>query len=179
MKELVTTLRHPSGTAEVSRQLLSFRLGQQYYAVDINGVREIRGWSTPSVLPGLPAYVCGVLDLRGSVVPVIDLRKRFHMPSAEPTRQSVIVVVQVHARTVGLLVDSVSDVQQVNKSQIQPPPAFKTAVQGHLVEGVVSQEAGLLVLLNLPNILAEDDLNNMQDALESVDDASAVPKAQA
>src|SRR5689334_21989594 len=104
------------------RELISFRVGEQEFCVDIMSVREIRGWTPASPMPHSPPYVRGVINLRGAVLPVIDLAARLGLGVADATDRHVIIVARIGNRTVGLLVDAVSDILTVTDETIQPPP---------------------------------------------------------
>ena len=105
-----------------SRELIAFRIGDQEFCVNIMSVREIRGWTPATPLPHSPHYVMGVINLRGAVLPIMDLSLRLGMKPVEPTARHVIIVAQVKSRVVGLLVDAVSDILTVDDDNIQPTP---------------------------------------------------------
>ncbi|WP_024850769.1 chemotaxis protein CheW [Hydrogenovibrio kuenenii] len=111
--------------SESKKEFLTFKLGKEDYAVEINRVQEIRGWQEPSPLPNVPAFVKGVIDLRGEVVPILDLRERFHL-NVSYNATTVVIVVNVSTkngeRIVGFVVDAVSDVHQFDLNTIQPAP---------------------------------------------------------
>src|SRR5262245_48308588 len=113
--------------ASGSGQYLTFRLGGEEYGVEILRVQEIKGFSTATPIPNTPPYVLGVMNLRGTIIPVIDLRARLGMPKADATQFSVIVVVRVSARVVGVVVDGVSDVLDIPASDVQPAPELGTS----------------------------------------------------
>ncbi len=136
-------------------QYLPFALGAESFAVDILKVQEIKSWVAITPLPNMPSDVRGVINLRGSVVPVIDLRRRFHMPDIELTKYSVIIVVRVADKTVGLVVDSVSDVLDVQSDQIAPPPRLETSYDTEFMTGLARAGDQLIVLLNIERTLGE------------------------
>lgn len=136
-------------------QFLTFALGSESFAVDILKVQEIKSWVAITPLPNMPSDVRGVINLRGSVVPVIDLRRRFHMPDIELTKYSVIIVVRVAEKTVGLVVDSVSDVLDVQSDQIAPPPRLETGYDTEFMTGLARAGDQLIVLLNIERTLGE------------------------
>jgi purine-binding chemotaxis protein CheW len=103
-------------------ELISFAIGDDQYGVDIMAVRELKGWSDVTHLPKQPDYVCGVLNLRGVMVPIIDLRCRFGQGPTKATPLHIIIVVQIHSRPVGLLADRVLDIVSFEPTQIQPVP---------------------------------------------------------
>src|SRR5271154_4776369 len=105
-----------------AREYITFRIGAQYYCIDIMSVREIRGWTPATQLPRAPGFVRGVINLRGIVLPVVDLAERLGFAPAEPTPRHVIIVAQTGRQIVGLLVDAVSDIIAVAADNVQPTP---------------------------------------------------------
>src|SRR4051794_17014918 len=106
------------------RELLSFRAGNQEFCVDVTAVREIRGWTPETRLPHAPPFVRGVVNLRGAIIPVVDLARRLGLPPADPGPHSVIIVTQVGPQLVGLLVSAVCDIVSTEEGAIQPPPGL-------------------------------------------------------
>lgn len=125
--------------SESKKEFLTFRLSKEEFAVEILRVQEIRGWETPTPLPSVPPYVKGVVDLRGSVVPIIDLREKFSLPlSYDGT--TVVIVVHVFTsqgeRVVGLVVDAVSDVYTFDMKEVQPAPDISTSISSQYIIGL-------------------------------------------
>lgn len=145
-------------------QFLTFMLGAESFAVDILKVQEIKSWVNITPLPNMPSDVRGVINLRGAVVPVIDLRRRFHMPDIEPTKYSVIIVVRVAQKTVGLVVDAVSDVLDVHVDQIAPPPQLEAGGDTEFMSGLARTGEQLIVLLDIERTLGEVSSAPMQSA---------------
>jgi purine-binding chemotaxis protein CheW len=143
-------------------QYLSFALGTEEYGVDILRVQEIRSWEPVSRIPNVPLYEKGVVNLRGSIVPIIDLRERFRLKFAEYTPLTVVVVLQTSdshkSRTMGVVVDSVSDVITVDKTKIQDAPDFGTKVSNEFINGLVSVNERMVMLLNVDKLLKLEDL---------------------
>ena len=137
------------------RELISFRVGDQEYCVNIMAVREIRGWSPATVLPQTPGYMRGVINLRGAVLPIMDLAARIGMPMVEPTVRSVFIVVQAGDRTVGLLVDAVSDILSINDDMVQPTPDVACDAVRNFVRGIISIEGRMISEISLDRILPE------------------------
>ena len=134
-------------------ELLSFRIGQNEYSVDIMSVREIRGWTRTTSLPRAPAYVRGVINLRGTVLPVIDLALRLGLDAEEPTERNVIIVVDLEGRSVGLRVDAVSDILALPLSELQPPPALAADQDHGFVRALTIHEGRLIRILALSAVL--------------------------
>ena len=146
---------HATATSADRRELISFRVGEQEYCVDIMAVREIRGWSPATTLPQSPGYVRGVINLRGAVLPIMDLACRLGMPVIEPTVRSVFIVVKAGDRTVGLLVDAVSDILSINDDMIQPTPDVACDAVRSFVRGIISVEGRMISEISLDRILPE------------------------
>ena len=142
--------------ANDSRELIAFRIGSQEFCVDIMSVREIRGWTPATPLPRSPGYMKGVINLRGTVLPIIDLGARFGLETSEPTARHVIMVAHIGGRMVGLLVDAVSDILTVTEGLIQPPPEVGSPESTAYVSGVMTTDTGIVSLLSLDHILPPD-----------------------
>ena len=142
--------------AEQSRQYLTFQLAGQDYGVQITQVREIRAWERPTRLPNAPEYVEGVIHVRGNVLPILDLRRRFGLGDTDRPRVAVVVVVQSDATRdaacAGLVVDAVSDVCEIDASSIQSPPEMINTVGGDWVYGLCSERGRLLILLDVERL---------------------------
>ncbi|MGD0960885.1 MAG: chemotaxis protein CheW [Methylomonas sp.] len=151
-----------------SSQFLSFTLGNEEYGVDILRVQEIRSWEPVSRIPNVPAYEKGVVNLRGAIVPIIDLRERFNLDNIVYTPLTVVVVLQAHfgakTRVMGVVVDTVSDVLNVDKTSIQRSPTFGAKVSTEFISGLVSINDQMLVLLDVDKLLklegVDDEIGN-------------------
>jgi purine-binding chemotaxis protein CheW len=139
-----------SGRAE----FISFSIGEEQYGVDIMAVREIKGWSEITHLPKQPDYVRGVLNLRGVMVPIIDLRCRFGQGKTEATPLHVVIVVQVESRLVGLLADRVLDILAFEASQIQPVPQIARSSHVDFLSGLVTIDGTMIALVDLAHLLS-------------------------
>jgi purine-binding chemotaxis protein CheW len=142
-------------TTDARRELISFHVGDQEFCVDVMAVREIRGWSLATPLPHTPSYVRGVINLRGAVLPVIDLGERLGLGPAVPTQRHVIIVAKIEERTVGMLVDAVSDILTVGDDAIQQTPDVACDTVRTFVKGILSVDGRMVSLLSLDNILPE------------------------
>jgi purine-binding chemotaxis protein CheW len=136
-------------------QFISFAIGDDQYGVDIMAVREIKGWSEITHLPKQPDYMRGVLNLRGAMVPIIDLRCRFDQGMTEATPLHVVIVVQIGSRMVGLLADRVLDIISFEASQVQPVPRVSAASRMDFLSGLVMVEGAMIALIDLSNMLSE------------------------
>lgn len=142
----------------MTRQLITFRLGEQSFGVDIMAVREIRAWSPTTRLPHVPSYVVGVVNLRGTVLPVMDLAARLGWEPTTPTDRHVIIVAQIAGQLRGLIVDAVSDIVTAQDEDIQSPPSAGSDAVVPFLEGLVAQEDRMVMVLDLAALTAEDAL---------------------
>lgn len=148
-------------------QFLSFTLDKDDYAVDILRVQEIRGWEDLRPLPDTPDYVKGVLDLRGTIVPIIDLRIRMNMQNIEYHPTTVIIVLSVmdeagDEHLIGAVVDAVSDVLDVEDKEIKKAPSIATKVNDRYIRGMVSRERGMVVLLDVDLLFKANELGLLE-----------------
>ncbi len=143
-----------------SHQVLTFVLGSETYGVDILKVQEIRGWSAVTKIPHAPSHVLGVLNLRGSIVPIVDLRMRFSLDRAEYTAVTVIIVVSVSSpagrRDFGVVVDGVSDVVDVNSAEVKPAPELGSRAATEYIRGLVPVTDRMVVLLDIDRLIGTD-----------------------
>lgn len=150
-----------SDNAEANNQLLdrtqfiSFAIGPDQYGVDIMAVREIKGWSEITHLPKQPDYVRGVLNLRGVMVPIIDLRCLFDQGTTEATQMHIVIIVQIGTRQVGLLGDRVLDIVSIDPPQIQPVPRVAQSPRIDSLAGLVTIESGTIALIDVPHLLSQ------------------------
>src|SRR5262245_22677872 len=142
-----------SGVDEGS-QFISFAIGDEQYGVDIMALREIKGWSQITHLPRQPDYMRGVLNLRGVMVPIIDLRCRFGQGMTEATPLHIVIVVQIGTRHVGMLADRVLDIVSFNRSQMQPVPRVAETSRADFLSGLVTIESGMIALIDLSHLLS-------------------------
>ena len=145
---------------EGSHQVLTFVLGKETYGVDILRVQEIRGWSSVTKIPHAPPHVLGVLNLRGSIVPIVDLRMRFSLDRAEYTAVTVIIVVAVMSaagrRDFGVVVDGVSDVVDVNIEEVKAAPDLGSRSATDYIRGLVPVSDRMVVLLDIDRLIGTD-----------------------
>jgi purine-binding chemotaxis protein CheW len=138
-------------------ELIAFRIGDQEFCIDVMSVREIRGWTPATGIPYAPPYVLGVINLRGAVLPIMDLSARLGMKPAEPTVRHVIIVTQVNRNTVGLLVDAVSDILTINEETIQPTPEVSSDLQKQFARGILAIERRLVCLIELEALFPDTE----------------------
>lgn len=142
------TLTPDKGGAQ--HQFISFKIGSEEYAIDILSVREIKGWTSTTVLPNQPEYVLGVMNLRGAIVPVFDLRCRFGLGLTQATPSHVVIIITALNRVIGLLVDAVSDILTVGADEIHPVPDMeRERTAAEFLTGIIAVNDGMVVLLSL------------------------------
>jgi len=144
-----------SDAQTVANQLISFAIGDDQYGVDIMAVREIKGWTAITPLPGQPEYVRGVLNLRGVIIPIVDLRCRFGQGLTEATALHIVIVVQIEGKTVGLLGDRVLDIVSLDAAEVKPVPRIAQSQKLRFLSGLVTHEEAMIALIDLPNLLSE------------------------
>ncbi len=148
------------GGGNGSNQVLTFTLGMETYGVDILRVQEIRGWSPVTRVPQSPPHVLGVLNLRGSIVPIVDLRMRFRLEQAEYNALTVIIVLSVETahgrRDLGVVVDGVSDVIDINPADIKPAPDLGSQVNTEFIHGLLTLSENMIMLLDIDSLIGGD-----------------------
>lgn len=145
-------------SAAAGGQFLTFVLGAEQYGVEILKVQEIRSYSAMTPIPNTPAYIKGVINLRGTVVPVVELRAKFRMETAEYNKFTVIIVVTLGTKVIGLVVDAVSDVLDVPASEVRAVPDLGTRVDTRFIRGMAAIGERMTVLLDIDRLLSEDDV---------------------
>lgn len=151
--------------ADVNNQYLTFIMAEEEYGVDILCVQEIRGWESATPLPNAPAHIKGVINLRGTIVPIIDLRQCFGLQGIEYTAVTVVIVLNVQtddgARTMGIVVDAVSDVYSLSPQDMRSAPDLGNAVNTEFIRGLVSVDEKMVILLDIDKLLTLDDIPNL------------------
>lgn len=146
-------ITHTGGKSEELLQLVSFKIGDEEFGLEILKVQEINRMMDVTRLPNAPSYVEGVINLRGKVIPVIDLRKRLGMEPKEHDKHTRIIVMELHGKVVGFVVDAVSEVLRIPRSVTEPPPTFASSTGSDYITAVGKLEDRLLTLLDLEKIL--------------------------
>ncbi len=147
---------------EAILQLVTFNVGEEEFGVEILAVREINRMMEITRVPHAPPFVEGVINLRGRVIPVVDLRKRFGLGEIERDKNTRIVVVELGDKVVGFLVDSVSEVLRVPEDLVEPPPPIVGGIDREYLDGVVKLEDRLLILLDLKKLLGSDEREELE-----------------
>jgi len=157
-------LNQQIGLTTDGSQFLTFQLGAELYGVDILRVQEIKGYTAVTKVPNTPPHIKGVLNLRGTIVPIVELRTKFGMETIEYSALTVIVVVVVQEKIMGLVVDAVSDVLNIAKKDIQPPPQFGAKVNVSFLDGIGKSGDKLVALLNMDRLLSDGDVQEVEKA---------------
>jgi purine-binding chemotaxis protein CheW len=139
------------------RELIAFRIGDQEFCVNIMAVREIRGWTPATAMPQSPSYVMGVINLRGAVMPIVDLSARLGMRPTDATARHVIIVAQVRRKVVGLLVEAVSDILTVTEDNIQPTPEVSSDLVRQFARGILAIDKRMICLIELEALFPETE----------------------
>ncbi len=151
-------LNQQIGVTTDDNQFLTFNLGEELYGVDILRVQEIKGYTAVTKIPNTPPHIKGVLNLRGTIVPIVELRTKFGMPTIDYTAFTVIIVVMVRDKVMGLVVDAVSDVLNIDKKDIQSPPQFGVKVDVSFLNGIGKSGDKLVALLDIDRLLTDTDI---------------------
>ncbi|MGE5505717.1 MAG: chemotaxis protein CheW [Actinomycetota bacterium] len=146
------------------RQFISCTIGSEEYGIDIMSIREIKGWVPASHLPEMPAYFRGVIDLRGTIIPILDLRARFGAAPTEPTARHVIMVVAVGDKMAGILVDAVADILAIDDKDIQPVPELESDASHAFLSGLVTVDGRMVAILDLNAVFDTHDIAQVQAA---------------
>ena len=147
-------------TSNQMLEIIAFKLNQQQFCLRTETIREIRGWTPATPIPHAPAYVVGMMNLRGLVIPIVDLA-RLGMSDAVPQERSAIVVAEVHGMNMGLLVEEVSDILTVSSQSVQPVPNIHLASDVRYSAGIIVQESGMICFLDLEQAFNDDDSSKL------------------
>jgi purine-binding chemotaxis protein CheW len=149
-------------------QHLTFKLDEEVFAIDISKIREVLEYTTVTKVPQTPDFMCGVINLRGGVVPVVDLRRKFGMTQAEKTVNTCIVIVEVtldeESTVLGALVDSVQEVFELEADQIEPAPKIGTRLKTEFIKGMGKRDDEFIIILDIDRVFSTDEIALVQDA---------------
>ena len=149
----------PAGVEAAGREVLVFVLGREEYGVDILKVQEIRGYEKVTPIPSAPAFLKGVVNLRGSIVPLVDMRVKFALPDPTYDATTVVVILRVGGRVIGLVVDAVSDVIRLAEREVRPAPPLGSVVDGSFLAGLATRDERMILLLDIEKLLSAADMN--------------------
>ena len=153
-----------AGALKPTKQFLTFRIGGEEYGIDILKVQEIRSYEAPTRIAHAPSFVKGVVNLRGVIVPIVDLRVKLRCASAEVNSFTVVIVLNVKGRVVGAVVDSVSDVLELARDQINPAPEMSTTVDTTFITGIASVGERMLILMDIEALMSSADMGLIDSA---------------
>jgi purine-binding chemotaxis protein CheW len=156
-----------SGAVDDNNQFLTFIMNNEEYGVNILCVQEIRGWESATPLPNAPSHVKGVINLRGTIVPIIDLRQCFGLQAIEPTPVTVVIVLKVEtkkgSRITGIVVDAVSEVYTISREDMKAAPDLGDSVDTTYIKGLVDVDNKMVILLEIDRLLAMDELPDLSE----------------
>ena len=146
------------GFVEANRECLTFRLGTEEYGIDILKVQEIRGYDAVTTIANSPHFLKGVINLRGTIVPIIDMRIKFNAPNVEYDQFTVVIILNIASRVVGIVVDSVSDVIRLSADQVRPTPDIGVAVDTTYIQGLATVDERMLILIDIERLMTSDSM---------------------
>lgn len=152
------TLTRESGTEAAGREFLTFRLGAEEYGIDILKAQEIRGWETPTAIANTPPFIKGVINLRGTIVPIVDMRIKFGLGEPKYDAFTVVIILSVARRVLGIVVDAVSDVITLGTEQIRPAPEFGGQLDTRFITGLGTVGERMLILVDIERLMSSDDM---------------------
>jgi purine-binding chemotaxis protein CheW len=149
---------------QIASEYLTFRLGEEEYAIDILKVQEIRGYENPTTIAYAPPFIKGVINLRGIIVPIVDLRIKFGLGTVEYTPFTVVIILNVARRVIGIVVDSVSDVTSLTGGQIRQAPDFSASFDTKYILGLASIEKRMLIVTDIEKLMSSRDMELIDEA---------------
>lgn len=147
-----------NSTVSESREYLTFRLENEEYGIDILKVQEIRGYEPPTRIANAPEFIKGVVNLRGTIVPIVDMRVRFKCKSVKYDSFTVVIILNLRSRVVGIVVDSVSDVMEIAAANMQAAPDIESAIDSSCISGIGSVNERMLILLDIESLMSGADM---------------------
>ncbi|HEX6633383.1 MAG TPA: chemotaxis protein CheW [Usitatibacter sp.] len=160
-------MRTATAAREETREVLVFVLGKEEYGVDILKVQEIRGYEKVTPIPSAPDYLKGVVNLRGVIVPVIDMRVKFRLPEVRYDSFTVVVILRIAGRVIGIVVDGVSDVVRFAESAVKAAPQLGALVDSSFLDGVATQDDRMVLLVDIEKLLSSGELNLLRQVTEA------------
>lgn len=150
-----------------NQEFLTFTLGEENYALDILTVKEIRGYESVTKIANAPAFIKGVINLRGDIVPIVDLRIKFSVGTATYDEFTIVIVLHIHNRIVGIVVDGVSDVVNLNKDQLRPPPDFGVAFDSRYLLGLATINEQMIILVDINELISSEEMGLFDKNIET------------
>lgn len=150
---------HAAATAGgVAREFLTFRLGEEEYGIDILKVQEIRGYEAVTAIANTPSFIKGVINLRGTIIPIVDMRIKFNLGNVDYNIFTVVIILNVAGRIVGMVVDSVSDVISLSPEQMRPAPSFAAGLDTQYIMGLGTVDSRMLILADIEKLMTSSDM---------------------
>jgi purine-binding chemotaxis protein CheW len=158
IKQFANAARGRASQEAAGQEFLVFTLGDEEYGIDILKVQEIRGYDTVTRIANAPDFIKGVVNLRGIIVPIVDMRIKFHLGRVEYDHQTVVIILNVANRVVGMVVDGVSDVLTLKPEQIKPAPEFGSTLTTEYLTGLGTVEGRMLILMDIEKLMTSDEM---------------------
>ena len=152
------------GISAGGRELLTFTLGKEEYGIDILKVQEIRGYDAVTVIANAPEFIKGVINLRGIIVPIVDMRIKFHLGKVEYDQFTVVIILNVANRVVGIVVDGVSDVIALTPEQLKPSPEFGTSLDTQYITGLGTVDERMIIVVDIEKLMTSRDMELVEAA---------------
>ena len=163
---MATLIKNTGNKDSGTREYLTFRLGEEEYGIDILKVQEIRGYEQPTLIANAPPFIKGVINLRGTIVPIVDMRIKFNLGKIEYTPFTVVIILNIAGRVIGTVVDSVSDVISLTPVQVRPAPDFSGSFDTKYILGLATVDGRMMIVTDIERLMTSADM-------ELIDDASA------
>ena len=164
-QELATTRKDMAGEGGRADEYLTYTLGAEEYAIDILKVQEIRGYEAPTTIANAPPFLKGVINLRGTNVPNVDLRIKFGVGNADYTPFTVVIILNLGTRVVGMVVDSVSDVTMLRQDNIRPAPEFSASVDTRYIKGLCTLDERMLIVVDIERLMLSSEMALVDETL--------------
>ena len=145
-------------SAAPKKEFLSFKLGQEEYCLDILSVQEIRGYDTVTSIANTPDFIKGVINLRGNIVPIVDMRIKFRLSEARYDTTTIVIILNLNKKMIGIVVDSVSDVIALPVEAIREAPRFGSAINTEFISGMATVDGNMLIVVDIQKLMSSDDL---------------------
>ena len=163
-EESTATQKGAAAEGGYAEEYLTYTLGAEEYAIDILKVQEIRGYEKPTTIANAPSFLKGVINLRGTIVPIVDMRIKFNVGAAEYTPFTVVIILSLQGRVVGMVVDSVSDVTMLRTDQIRPAPEFAATVDTKYIKGLGTLGERMLIVVDIEKLMLSHEMALLDEA---------------
>jgi purine-binding chemotaxis protein CheW len=157
---------HNAAALATGGEFLTFKLGQEEYGIEILKVQEIRGYEAVTKIANAPEYIKGVINLRGIIVPIVDMRIKFNLGEPEYTQFTVVIILNVAGRVVGMVVDSVSDVLTLKAEEVRPAPEFGATLDTQYIIGLGTLESRMLILMDIERLMSSSDMALLEQTVQ-------------